>query len=190
MAERRRFPPGAGYPDGVDTRPVPPPGDHDELRPSRGPARRDPSVSAPGADLSLALSAEMVAPSLVRGRVDRWLASHRWPSGQRDDLVLAVSEAVSNSVEHGYRVGAETTGHAGVVEVRGEVVPEADHRRHVVITIRDHGAWRPAPPLRGNRRHGIPLMTACVDVCTVEGTSRGTTVVLRSRTVPVPLDPI
>jgi hypothetical protein len=35
------------------------------------------------------------------GAGQRWLAALRWPPGQNDDLVLAVNEAVSNSVEHG-----------------------------------------------------------------------------------------
>ena len=57
-------------------------------------------------------------------------------------------------------------------------------RRRAVLTVVDHGAWLPPSAFRGNRRHGLPLMEACVETLTVDGTDHGTTVVLRSRAVP------
>ena len=50
--------------------------------------------------------------------------------------------------------------------------------------MRDRGGWRPAPRLRAHRRHGIPIMKACVAECVIDGTASGTTVVLRSHPVP------
>ena len=98
--------------------------------------------------------------------------------------MLAVSEAVSNSVEHGYGVRPDAPGRPGVVEVTAEVTRNVDDTRHVEITVRDHGKWRAHPRLRGHRRHGIPIMKACVADCVVDGTATGTTVVLHSRPVP------
>jgi anti-sigma regulatory factor (Ser/Thr protein kinase) len=138
-------------------------------------------------ELRMTLRGELTAPSLARERLSHWLAAHRWPSGQHDDVVLAVSEAVSNSVEHGYGVddgvGLQS---GGPVEVHGIVVAEPDGRRHAVLTVADRGSWLPPSEIRGNRRHGLPLMQACVETLTVTGTEHGTTVVLRSRTVPPP----
>ena len=90
--------------------------------------------------------------------------------------MLAVNEAVSNSVEHGYGMRPGAAGRAGLVEVAAERLAD----RCVEITVRDHGGWRPTPLLRAHRRHGIPIMKACSAECVIDGTPSGTTVVLRS----------
>ena len=173
MVDPRVTPEGARDHARVDNSGVPPLSDRDEPG-----ARTD-------LELRMTLPAELAAPSLTRERLSRWLSGHRWPAGQHDDLVLAVSEAVSNSVEHGYGVDHGTTvDGGGLVEVHGIVAAEPDGRRRVVVTVVDHGTWLPPSPVRGNRRHGLPLMAACVDTLTVDGTDHGTTVVLRSRAVP------
>ena len=151
-----------------------PSGESDDLRP--GPVIAE-------IRFSLVLPADLVAAATVRTRYDAWLAAHGWPDTQRDDLVLAVSEAVSNSVEHGYGVRAGVTGRSGVVEIDAEVVAEQDGR-HVDTIVRDHGTWRPQPRLRSYRRHGIGIMRGCVAECVIDGTPDGTTVALRSRPVP------
>lgn len=173
MGDVGATPPGARGHALVDTPGVPPLSDLDERR-----AGTDP-------ELRMRLSAELAAASLARQRLSRWLAGHRWPAGQRDDLILAVSEAVTNSVEHGYGVDHDAVvERGGPVEVHGMVVGEPDGHRRVVLTVIDHGTWLPPSAVRGNRRHGLPLMEACVETLTVDGTERGTTVVLRSRAVP------
>jgi anti-sigma regulatory factor (Ser/Thr protein kinase) len=161
----------------VDTSGVNPLSDRDQ--------RRAPAVL----ELHMTLPAQLATPSVARERLGRWLAAHGWPSGQYDDLVLAVSEAVSNSVEHGYGVDHAGAGHEGLVEVHGVVQTDGEGRRRAVLTVLDHGSWLPPSTFRGNRRHGLPLMEACVDSMTVDGTGQGTTVVLHSRPVPPPLDP-
>jgi two-component sensor histidine kinase len=94
-----------------------------------------------------------------------------------DDIVLAINEAVSNSIEHGYGIGAEDPAGAGTVELRGEI---ADH--HVTFTVRDKGVWRPpVDDPKSTRGQGIRLMRACVDQVTIDATDEGTTVVLRGR---------
>ena len=90
--------------------------------------------------------------------------------------MLALSEAVSNAVEHGYGVRPGAAPQLGVVEVTAEVL--ADDR--VEIVVRDHGGWRAPSQLRSHRRHGIPIIRACVAECAIDGTPSGTTVVLRS----------
>jgi anti-sigma regulatory factor (Ser/Thr protein kinase) len=52
--------------------------------------------------LRLALPADPITSSVTRQRVREWLAAWSWPADQLDDIVLAVSEAVSNAIEHAY----------------------------------------------------------------------------------------
>jgi anti-sigma regulatory factor (Ser/Thr protein kinase) len=126
------------------------------------------------------LVADLVAPSAVRRFFRYWLAELRWPSDESDDLLLAVSEAVSNVVEHAYPQG-----------LPGEVVVEAhcelgtDGGRYVVVLVSDHGAWRPQPVWHENRRRGLQLMRACTGSVQLEGTAHGTRIWLTSRPVPV-----
>lgn len=135
----------------------------------------------------LRLAAEWVAPSIARERVSRWLRAHRWAPSQLGDIVLAVSEAVSNSIEHGYGISpAQVLRRSGVIELTGWVLSDADDYRHVELTIRDEGAWRPHASERDNRRRGIPLMRACMAHVSIDGTSHGTTVLLHSRPIPPP----
>lgn len=165
----------------MDTSGVSPLSDRDERRAPKDHASAD-------RELSKTLPAELATPSIARERLGRWLTGHDWPPGQYDDLILAVSEAVSNSVEHGYGVDHAGAGNDGLVEVHGVVEADHDGRRRAVLTVVDHGSWLTPSEFRGNRRHGLPLMEACVEAMTVDGTGHGTTVVLRSRPVPPPLD--
>ncbi|MDT7705907.1 MAG: hypothetical protein QOG20_1514 [Pseudonocardiales bacterium] len=162
---------------------MPPRSDHHERSSRPGPSQI--RSASPATELRLTLPAAMVAPSLAREWLGQWLGERDWDVEQRDDLVLAVSEAVSNSVEHGYGVDHATpVGREGVIEVHGVLHTEPDGRRHLVLTVRDEGGWLPPSAERGNRRHGIPLMHACAAHVTVEGSGRGTTVVLRSHPMP------
>ena len=135
------------------------------------------SVPSP---LDLVLAADWVSPSVARDKVRTWLRAHGWTSPQIDDLVLAINEAVSNSIEHGYGVGEGDPAGTGTVELRGEIT---DH--HVTFTVRDRGVWRPpVDDPKSTRGQGLRLMRACVERVTVEGSGQGTTVVLRGRPVP------
>ena len=144
------------------------------------------------ATLHFVLDVDWVSPSIARDRLRAWLVAHRWSPAHTDDLVLALNEAVSNSIEHGYGLSADPAPLAlpePPVEVRGRVVTEPDGTRRVELTVRDRGRWR--PPVGGSsssRGHGVTIMRACTDEVTVERGAHGTTVVLRGRPVPPPLD--
>jgi anti-sigma regulatory factor (Ser/Thr protein kinase) len=141
--------------------------EHDDLR--RGPVTAE-------RHLYLALPADPGAPAAARARISAWLSACGWPPAPQEDLVLALSEAVSNAVEHGYGVRPGVVAPPGVVEVAAEVLAEG----RVEIIVRDRGGWRSPSQLRSHRRHGIPIMRACVAECVIDGTPFGTTVVLRS----------
>ena len=135
--------------------------------------------------LDLVLAADWISPSVARDKVRTWLRANGWTEPQIDDLVLAINEAVSNSIEHGYGVGAHDQAGNGTVELRGEIT---DH--HVTFTVRDRGVWRPpVDDPKSTRGQGIRLMRACVDQVTVDVTDEGTTVVLKGRPLPAGQEP-
>jgi serine/threonine-protein kinase RsbW len=163
---------------------VPPPSDQDEHRVRR--ARPAPDGGSVGEGLDLELSAEWVAPSIARERVEGWLRGHRWPPAQVDELVLAVSEAVSNSVEHGYRVPPDAVEPRETVSLRMRLEVADDGFRRVEFVVSDRGHWREPDTGATTRGHGMLIMRSCTDELVVEGSSGGTTVVLRSRPTPPP----
>lgn len=135
--------------------------------------------------LDLVLAADWISPSVARDRVRGWLRAHRWSPAHTDDLVLAVNEAVSNSIEHGYQVGPGDPPAPATVEVHGTIHRAADGSRRVELTVRDTGIWLP-PNENGHstRGQGIRLMRACVEHLTIDGTDDGTMITLHSRPVP------
>ncbi|WP_445183466.1 ATP-binding protein [Pseudonocardia sp. Cha107L01] len=159
-----------------------PPSDHNEHRSRPEPLRRDDTGPGPVFNLDVSLAAHWIASSLARDRTQLWLEGHHWPPAQIEDLVLAISEAVSNSVEHGYLVPPESFDHPGVVRLHGHVTTDDDGRR-VVFTITDDGCWK-APGNDADRGMGLHLMRACADTVDVSGTADGTRIELVSRHAP------
>lgn len=136
--------------------------------------------------LDLVLAADWISPSVARDRVRTWLRANRWSPAHTDDLVLAVNEAVSNSIEHGYRIGPDDPPSLDTVALHAQIHRAADGSRRVELTIRDSGRWLP-PTEDGHstRGQGVRLMRACVEHLTVDGTTEGTVVTLLSRPVPM-----
>jgi hypothetical protein len=85
------------------------------------------------------------------------------------DLVVALEEAVINSIEHG-RDARSTT-----VEVRGRYAAGV-----VELRVRDFGVWRDLPPGPG-RGFGFKLMEALTDAVKAERCEQGRLVTLRRR---------
>src|SRR5437763_17162595 len=52
--------------------------------------------------LRMALPADPIAISVARDGVRRWLAAWAWPANELVDILLAVSEAGINAIEHAY----------------------------------------------------------------------------------------
>lgn len=142
------------------------------------------AATGAGVELRLVLGAGWVAPSIARERVEAWLRAHQWPPAQIDELVLVVSEAVSNSVEHGYRVPIDAVDHPGRVELAGVLRADPDGYRQVEFRIADRGRWREPDTGASTRGHGMLIMRSCTDKLVVEGSATGTTVLVRSRPAP------
>ena len=122
----------------------------------------------PPAPLRIDVAATPDQLSDIRGRLGDWLRATGITDDLAGDIVLVVNEACTNSIEHGYRATAPG---------RMLVFAEAEGRG-ICIRITDFGSWKlpdANPRLRGR---GVPLMRAVSGDVTLDGTSRGTTVVM------------
>jgi serine/threonine-protein kinase RsbW/stage II sporulation protein AB (anti-sigma F factor) len=95
---------------------------------------------------SLAARAENVAP--LRRAVVAYAAGHGASAPQREDIALAVSEALSNAVLHAYSDRAP-----GAMSVAASI---GDRFLHVVVT--DGGCGMRPRPDTGGLRLGLPLI--------------------------------
>jgi anti-sigma regulatory factor (Ser/Thr protein kinase) len=103
------------------------------------------------------------ALSSMRGLLRRWL---RWAEASEQEtaeIVTACGEAATNAIEHAGVAGDRP------FEVGGELVG-----RTVVLTVRDHGAWR--SPRAGDQGRGLSLMRALMDTVEVSPGPDGTRV--------------
>jgi anti-sigma regulatory factor (Ser/Thr protein kinase) len=146
----------------------------------------DPTRADVAQTLDLVLAADWISPSVARDRVRSWLRANRWSPAHTDDLVLAINEAVSNSIEHGYLIAPNEAAGRQTVAVHGEISRAANGSRRIELVVRDRGVWRPPDEdPHSTRGQGIRLMRACVEHLTIDGTDDGTTVVMHSHPAPV-----
>jgi anti-sigma regulatory factor (Ser/Thr protein kinase) len=113
----------------------------------------------------------------IQVEVRRWLASIGLTGETQDDVLLAVNEAASNSVDHAYP--AATADDA--VELIFWTEPGV-----VCIEIVDHGAWQ-TPAAKSERGRGIPMMGRLMDSVLIHHGPAGTRVLLQRR---LPEDPV
>jgi serine phosphatase RsbU (regulator of sigma subunit)/anti-sigma regulatory factor (Ser/Thr protein kinase)/anti-anti-sigma regulatory factor len=133
----------------------------------------------PVAPLDLRLTATRESLHQVNAAFGTWLAGFGASPADRFALELAVTEAVTNVIEHAYPAGRP-----GPLTVTGEVLRAGG----VSVRVTDEGRWRAPDPESTTGGRGLLLMTQVVDEAEVihppqstgsaEG-SRGTTVVLR-----------
>lgn len=139
--------------------------------------------------LLLTFPAVVTAPASARRSFRRWLAVAGWPLDDAEDLVLVVSEAVSNSVEHGYRVrhGAVDglgTGHLGAgdaISVRAAIETDPAGDRRLRLEVADRGRWREPPPHPMGRRRGLALIGQVAEHVQIDAGPDGTTLTIRTR---------
>ena len=106
----------------------------------------------------------------LRAEVRRWLTPFALTEDAEDDLVLAVSEAASNSVEHAYTPPtADDT-----VELTFWTEPRA-----ICVEIVDHGLWRIPSDEPTGRGRGIQMMQRLVAFVLIHHDNRGTRVHFR-----------
>ena len=132
--------------------------------------------------LTLRVPADCRAPGRVRAELKDWLAARGWPGEDADDLVLAVSEAVSNAAEHAYLAGRAVDKDCRVVLVTVAELAASDARQLKVV-VEDFGVWRPVPPDPGSRGRGLRMIGALTESCEVTQRSSGTTVTIISNPI-------
>ncbi len=102
----------------------------------------------------------------LRHQLSGWLRGAGVAEERVADIVLAVNEAVANSIEHGYQ-GRKL----GKVRINGE-----NDGARVDLKIIDKGKWRPAAADPGVRGRGLLLIRAVSDWLELDCTPKGTTV--------------
>jgi anti-sigma regulatory factor (Ser/Thr protein kinase) len=119
--------------------------------------------------LRLRVPARADALPRVRAEARTWLSGVGVDPPTAFELVLAVSEACANAVEH------PVSRRSASVEVDGAL-----NRGELVLSVRDAGGWRD-PPAPGDRGRGLPIMRLLVDGVDVVRSSDGTEVRLTRR---------
>jgi serine/threonine-protein kinase RsbW len=116
---------------------------------------------------SLPAAPEQLAP--LRHAVAGWLAELALATEDRQAVVLAISEAAANAVEHAYGLDG-----VGIVEVEAEVGEE----NQLLVRVRDGGRWR-EPRADSDRGRGLPIIGAIMEDVEIDTTSAGTVVSMR-----------
>ena len=106
----------------------------------------------------------------IRAAVRDWLDRNAIEGDVQTDLVLAVSEASANAVEHAYD-GRQP----GTVEVEIEI----ERAGRLVVHIRDAGLWRPIREARFERGRGMQIIRAVVEDLEQKTGPAGTVVTFR-----------
>ena len=121
------------------------------------------------ARMELEIPSDPMELARLRRRLRAWLSLRGLGEEDRNDAVLAVSEACNNAIEHAYR------GRTGAIRLLLEHGDGA-----LEITIQDDGGWQdPTPdPERGR---GLEIMRAVMHEATIEHAAGGTRVMLTRR---------
>jgi anti-sigma regulatory factor (Ser/Thr protein kinase) len=107
--------------------------------------------------------------TILRSCIRDWTKEIGMTAGKSDDVVLAVDEALANTVEHAY------AGRTGVVVLFAACDRYSDIAR---VVVSDSGTWRPPPADPGTRGRGLPMMRQLSSVFSLHHDAGGTTVVL------------
>jgi anti-anti-sigma factor len=106
---------------------------------------------------------------VLRADLRAWLAGVGAQRGEINDVLIAVGEACSNSIEH---AGA---GDDAIIDVRARM-----NARELMVTVGDRGVWR-AASAAADRGHGLRLMRVLSTGMKVATAENGTRVELRFR---------
>ena len=131
--------------------------------------------------LHLDLPGELDSVTAARRGLGEWFDQLDVAPDDRDALQLAVTEAVTNAVEHAY-----APRRPGPVRVDAALCDDG----YLECRITDHGEWKPPDPALAHRGHGLMVAGHVVDDMTVGRAPRdagdppesgGTVVTLRHR---------
>ena len=117
--------------------------------------------------LDIEIAAEAPALAGLRRRLRRWLTLRGVGEDDREDAILAISEACSNSIEHGYERSE------GAIHLTIEHTGDA-----LQIVVRDRGRWRMRGRAAQGRGRGLVIMRSVMRTVDVAADEHGTTVTL------------
>ena len=117
---------------------------------------------------SYTFSAVPVVAPIARAILEHEIAALDLNADRRFGLVVAVGEAIANSVEHAYRGAAP-----GLIRLQ-----VAAGTQELVVTVEDFGRWRRVVRRGEQRGRGIDLMHAFVDTVQIRKGRDSTTIVL------------
>ena len=119
-------------------------------------------------ELNLRLPTEPTVLTDVRRALRRWLRLHVADEQDSREIVLAVSEACANAVEHAY---SPAPAH---FELTARQIGD-----RLEFVVRDEGAWR--EPRGDHRGRGLKVVAAVMDELEMKPSDSGTEVVMRRR---------
>jgi anti-sigma regulatory factor (Ser/Thr protein kinase) len=128
----------------------------------------------PSYAFSIELPARPDILATLRRRMRSWLARVDFDDESVGEILLAVGEAVNNSIEHAYGTNGNGVT-AGTVFLTAAA---DDEKLHLEVT--DRGCWLVAEP-RDERGRGFHLMNGLVDRVEVDAGAAGTKIVLERR---------
>lgn len=104
----------------------------------------------------------------LRQELRTWLEKSQVADGIVDDSLLAVTEVVSNAIEHGHD-GAGT----GTVAVTASIA-----HGELRLTVQDSGTWRPPTDGPTDRGRGLQIVRAMMNEIDIEPSNSGTRVAM------------
>jgi anti-sigma regulatory factor (Ser/Thr protein kinase) len=117
----------------------------------------------------LRLPAEPPVLASMRRTLRQWLGALGAEEIETYDVLVAVTEAAANAIEHAY----------GPIDAAFDVEVEVSDDGEVSVVVRDQGRWR--PPRGHNRGRGTLLMQELMDHFEVTTSEEGTEVRMRRR---------
>jgi anti-sigma regulatory factor (Ser/Thr protein kinase) len=104
-------------------------------------------------ELRITRMASTTAPKSIRHALDAFLRTLTLHDDRREDIVLAVGEALANAAEHAYD-GAGNRSEADVIELHATATPDGSR---IAIEIRDTGRFIERAA-RADRGFGFRIM--------------------------------
>lgn len=128
----------------------------------------------PAATFVFRLQARSSSAVLLRRKIEDWLDAQGVSERERFEILLAVSEAFANAVEHPQLPAA------AIVDVQAAIVGD-----ELELTIRDYGAWRDERQ-RTEGGFGFPIMWTVMRDVEVDSQPEGSRITLRRRLLSIP----
>lgn len=128
----------------------------------------DADLTRPYLHVSVAVAPDRLG--LLRSRVWEWAYEAGLLDEERQDIVMATDEALSNAMEHAFPAG---NGELTLFAARDRLA------RAVHVIVSDNGTWAAPLSRAAGRGMGLAMMDQLADVFDLHHDERGTTVVLR-----------